>query len=229
MDSNYRIRQASRSPSRIGLEPQASARRTELRLPKDLPLQAWTKIGGQISILSNSSAWWLGDWLVYGRVNYPNRYRQAMNETSLDYQTLRNYAWVAGRFDVSRRRDTLSIQHHAAVAALPTAEQDEWLDRASANSWSLARLRAEIKSGSAMAEDRDRNERNIIHLNLSGTRLDQWAAAARQQHKDLVEWVVSVLDEIAAQVMNCSPTCVNDPLRARCEMRPSSLLPRRPA
>ncbi len=32
-------------------------------------------------------------------------------------------AWVARRFPVSRRRDTVSFQHHAEVAALPEPEQ----------------------------------------------------------------------------------------------------------
>ena len=41
----------------------------------------------------------------------------------LDYQTLRNYAWVARRFAMSRRRDTLSFGHHAEVPALPEPEQ----------------------------------------------------------------------------------------------------------
>lgn len=204
VDSTKGIRRQPGLSGRIGLESQASALRTELRLPKDLPLQTWARIGDQISLLTNSSAWWLGDWLIYGRDNYPNRYRHAMKKTSLDYQTLRNYAWVAGRFDVSRRRDTLSFQHHAAVASLSAADQDEWLDRASANNWSMARLRAEVKAGTAKTGGRSQSERRIIHLNLSGTRLDQWAAAAQQQQKDLVEWAVSILDETAAQIVNCS-------------------------
>ena len=111
-------------PSRIGLNGPVAAWRTELRLPADLTVSAWALIGRQIALLSNSSAWWLGDWLVYGRDNFPGRYKQAMTETSLDYQTLRNCAWVAGRFDVPRRRDALSFQHRAVVAALPEAGQD---------------------------------------------------------------------------------------------------------
>jgi putative SOS response-associated peptidase YedK len=35
----------------------------------------------------------------------------------------------------SRRREVLSWSHHREVAALPPAEQDEWLDRAEAEKW----------------------------------------------------------------------------------------------
>ena len=48
----------------------------------------------------------------------------------LDYQTLRNYAWVARRFPAGRRRAGVSFAHHAEVARLPEPEQDYWLRRA---------------------------------------------------------------------------------------------------
>jgi len=45
-----------------------------------------------------SSAWCLGDGLIAGQAAYGSRNRDAIGRTGLDYQTLRNYAWVAGRF-----------------------------------------------------------------------------------------------------------------------------------
>src|SRR6266536_1438757 len=60
----------------------------------------------------------MGAWLAHGQAAYRSRYRTAIEQTGLDYQTLRNYAWVAGRFELSRRRDTLSFGRHAEAAAL---------------------------------------------------------------------------------------------------------------
>lgn len=40
----------------------------------------------------------LGDWLAYGQAVYANRHRTAVERTSLNYQALRNYAWVARQF-----------------------------------------------------------------------------------------------------------------------------------
>jgi hypothetical protein len=51
------------------------------------------------------------------------------------YQTLRNYAVVARRLKLSRRRDNLSFQHHAEVCALGFEEQDRWLDLAAESPW----------------------------------------------------------------------------------------------
>jgi hypothetical protein len=82
--------------------------------------------------------------MIYGESAYTGRYREAIEKTSLDYQTLRNYAWVARRFPMSRRRDTLSFGHHAEVAALQGPEQDYWLRKAEELRWSRNQLRREV-------------------------------------------------------------------------------------
>jgi hypothetical protein len=122
----------------------ATIESTRCELPQGLPLDAWCRIGVQLSALVEASSWWIGDWLVYGERNYPLRYRRAMDETSLDYQTLRNYAWIARKFEPRRRRIGLSFQHHVEVAALPTNEQDHWLDFAERFGWSRNELRRQI-------------------------------------------------------------------------------------
>jgi hypothetical protein len=117
-----------------------------------MSFETWTNIGDQLSAVANSSAWCLGDWLVYGETTYNGRYREAVEKTALDYQTLRNYAWVARSFPIARRREFLSFGHHAEVAALPEVEQDFWLRKAEEFSWSRNHLRREVR-----ASLRDRN------------------------------------------------------------------------
>lgn len=120
--------------------------RRGLQFPRQLPFDRWVSVGRQLSDVHTSSAWCLGDWLVYGEAAYRWRYRDAIEQTSLDYQTLRNYAWVVKRFSLSRRRDSLSFGHHAEVAALPEAEQDYWLRKAEEFRWPVKRLRREVRS-----------------------------------------------------------------------------------
>lgn len=96
-------------------------------------------------MFANCSVWWLGDWPVYGEYAYSDRYKQALADTSLGYQTLRNYAWVARKIPLSRRRDALSFGHHAEVAALPDHEQDVWLTRAERSNWSRNLLRRGLR------------------------------------------------------------------------------------
>ncbi|HXT90009.1 MAG TPA: LmbU family transcriptional regulator, partial [Trebonia sp.] len=88
--------------------------------------QTWELIGEQLFSLADSTTWWIADWLAYGETSFHDRYRDAIRWTSLKYQTLRNYAWIARRFDMSRRHDKLSFGHHAEVAALDQPEQDYW-------------------------------------------------------------------------------------------------------
>lgn len=126
-----------------------------LRLPRQLPFEKWLRVGRQLADIYSSSAWCLGDWLAYGQAAWPGRYRAAIERTSLDYQTLRNYAWVARRFSLSRRRDSLSFGHHAEVAALPGAEQDFWQRKAEELSWPVKQLRREVRASHDERSARD--------------------------------------------------------------------------
>ncbi|WP_229853128.1 LmbU family transcriptional regulator, partial [Streptomyces albospinus] len=151
--------------------------RTSLSLPPRLELESWKEIGQKISRISDSSTWWLGDWLIYGRNRFPERYRRAIAETSLDYQTLRNYAWIARKFAVSRRRGALSFQHHAEVAALSEDEQDLWLGRAEEGNWSRNELRQRLKPAQAGTEAVPVAV-DSIKLQISQDQKKRWEVAA---------------------------------------------------
>ncbi|WP_328807621.1 LmbU family transcriptional regulator [Nonomuraea antri] len=183
-------------------------RRTGLQFPNSLAYSIWERIGKQISLITDSSAWWLGDWLIYGEKEYADRYRMAIEQTSLDYQTLRNYAWVARRFSLGRRRDKLSFAHHAEVAALSPADQDLWLLRAERHAWSRNRLRRELRGATgpdktlrADASQRDHTVDVNVRLTSSPEQLERWKLAARMQNRDLVNWMVDGLESIAQDVI----------------------------
>jgi hypothetical protein len=181
----------------------ARTRRTSLCLPGELPLELWKRIGEHIHLIAESSAWWIGDWLLFGRSKYPDRYRRAIEETSLDYQTLRNYAWVAGRFAVSRRRDRLSFQHHVEVAALADDQQDAWLDRAVKFGWSRNELRSKLRA--ALKSERKASKaaaRATVQLTVSREREELWQAAAERAGLDVLHWIATVLDRVASTEAN---------------------------
>lgn len=177
----------------LGLE--FSAERTRLQIPRHLSLEDWCRLGGRILAVSDSSAWWIGDWLVFGQNQYGDRYRRAMKETKLDYQTLRNYAWVARKFEPSRRRDSLTFQHHMEVAALSEAEQDHWLDFAVRLNWSRNELRKQIRASMSGEECADSRRQVQLSLQLDEMRLARWREAARRSNLTLTDWISSVVDE----------------------------------
>jgi hypothetical protein len=178
-------------------------RRTGLSLPSRIPLDEWCRIGRHIFAISDSSAWWLGDWLIYGQSHYPDRYKRAIEETNLDYQTLRNYAWVARRYPEPRRRAALSFQHHAELASLPAEQQDEWLDQAEQHSWSRNELRRRVKASRehTEAEPEPATEILRIQVNIPSDRKQRWVEAASAMHQDLVGWIVANLDDAASTVL----------------------------
>jgi hypothetical protein len=122
----------------------------------DLTVADWARQGRWLGALGRGSGWWLGDWIRYGTARYGDRYRPAAQVTGYDVQSLMNMAYVAGRFQVARRRDGLSFSHHAELASLTAEEQDLWLDRAQAGALSVRSLRSELRQARQRATARGR-------------------------------------------------------------------------
>jgi hypothetical protein len=179
----------------------AITRRTSLSIPAAITIDAWVTIGEELFIISDASIWWLGDWLVYGQDRYPDRYKRAIERTSLQYKTLRNYAWVARKFEVSRRRDSLSFQHHAEVAALPEDEQEVWLDRAEFLRLPVTELRRQIKAARSGAEGQPSAPEEIFGFDIDPERRNRWENAAEQASSTLHEWILSILDQETRSVL----------------------------
>ena len=185
--------------------------RVGLVFPPRLPFEAWAGVGAQLAVVAASSAWCLGDWLAFGQAAYGRRYREAVERTGLEYQTLRNYAWVAGRFELSRRRDSLSFGHHAEVAALPGPEQDFWLRKAGEFGWSTSQLRWEVRAslaergqgppglepaGAASGPGNGQGDGRpvIVRVRLTPEQLESCERAAQTEGMTLVAWAARALE-----------------------------------
>jgi predicted HicB family RNase H-like nuclease len=169
---------------------------TAVRFDPLLPFDTWQELGARIGRHSSGAAWWLGDWLVFGRMKYGRRYKDAVEATGFDYQTLRNYAVVARRFPPSRRRDDLSFQHHAEVCALPDFEQDLWLDAAVAHRWSRNQLRRFLRWYRAPGDTPESS--GLLRLTLDGADADRWREAAERTGVALAAWARQALNEAAS-------------------------------
>lgn len=212
------------SPGAEQRQERAMAPRMGLDLPERLPFEMWLRVGTQLAMAVSSSAWCLGDWLCFGQAAYTGRYQDAIERTSLDYQTLRNYAWVARRFPLSRRRDDLSFGHHAEAAALPEPEQDFWLRKAAEQGWSRNHLRREIRgslrerqAGTAVRrpEEPDQSAGEIesrdaqqydIWIAMTPSLLERCEQAAARQHLTVEAWAVRMLDQAAGHILGSDPT-----------------------
>jgi hypothetical protein len=106
----------------------------------------WQAVGRSLGRLGRYNQWWVGDWLLYASGKWGEMYTEAAKVTGYDYGSLRNMAYVAQRFELSRRRDNLSWTHHADLASLELAEQDYWLDRAAELRMTSQDLRTERRA-----------------------------------------------------------------------------------
>jgi hypothetical protein len=89
-------------------------------------------------------SWLIGEWWIFGEHRYGDRKAvvEAPDWEGPSYQACKDAATVVRAFERSRRRDLLSFNHHAEVAALSAALQDEWLDLAESDGLSVMKLRA---------------------------------------------------------------------------------------
>ncbi|MEO3977499.1 LmbU family transcriptional regulator [Streptomyces sp. CAU 1734] len=172
--------------------------RVGLSIPAAVNYDTWEQAGRHIARVVDSSAWCLGDWIIYGQSRYTDRYRRAVEAAGLDYQTIRNYAWVARRFDLSRRREALSFQHHAEVAALPPGQQDYWLDRAEQHDWSRNELRRNVRGGRQKKTAVSRETGVLPRIAPAAERVERWRIAAERSGSTLEEWICARLDSAAS-------------------------------
>jgi hypothetical protein len=174
--------------------------RVGLQIPDLLSFEEWERAGRQLAGVVDSSLWWLGDWLAYGKDHYADKYQQAILTADLRYQTLRNYAWVARRFAIDRRRARLTFQHHAEVAALPVEDQDRWLSRAEELSWTTKQLRSALRETRESSAAKPRTVVPVRQLALPSDRFERWHQAAEHSGVEVDEWVLATLDSAAELV-----------------------------
>jgi hypothetical protein len=128
----------------------------------ELGVSEWVEQGRCLGAIGRGSAWWIGDWVRYGSVRYGDKYAAASQVTGYDEHSLMNIAYVAGRFEPSRRRPRLSFSHHAELAGLSSEDQELWLDRAEAERLSVRALRSELR----MARERSAARQSMARARL---------------------------------------------------------------
>lgn len=179
---------------------------TSLQLSDDLSFESWKQVGSSLCLVHKASAWWVGDWLRFGERSYGRRYKEAAEITGLDYQTLRNYAWVSSRLPMSRRRDKLSFQHHAEVASREPEDQEFWLSTAANLEWSRSEMRRRMKAGRQRMAAQAAATMRVISLTVAVERQALWLDAAKRSSLTLEEWILQCLDDAAAELGDVGAT-----------------------
>jgi N6-adenosine-specific RNA methylase IME4 len=114
-------------------------------VPAKLTSEQWHEAMQTISDIEGSIMWVLGDgWRAGEERKEYGAGEETATTLGLNYDTCRNAAWVAGRIELSRRRDNLSFGHHQAVAPLDPYEQDRFLDAAEKDRCTVKDIRTTV-------------------------------------------------------------------------------------
>ena len=132
--------------------------RPGLELAPETTREEWLEIGRRLGERAERDRWALGDWARHGDRRYGDL-SEAASVAGLAYGTLANLASVSRRIKPSRRREGLSWDHHAAVAALPPVTGDDLLGRAEAGGWSSRVMREEARAASQVEKLKSENRR----------------------------------------------------------------------
>ena len=117
-----------------------------LLLCESISFDEWEQIGVALQRIAAMIQFAVGDWINYGERKWGERYAQAIEDIEAQYQTLRNWSYVAAQVPLSLRRDKLTYSHHAEVASLNASDQERFLIEAETQVWSVRELRQAIRS-----------------------------------------------------------------------------------
>ena len=159
-------------------DPKFSITPTGIQFDQELSFEEWDALGQKLAPLGKSIGFIIGDWINYGEKRWGDKYEGALDRTGLEYGTLRNYAYVARKVELSLRNDKLGYYIHATVAKLKTDdEKQHWLDMAEKHKLGVRRLRKSMNFGRLATEEEvqgDPADRGYITYLALLNRLRRW-------------------------------------------------------
>lgn len=117
---------------------------TSLVLRPNVPFKTWHETVETLKRIEGGGQWWIGDALNYGEAAYGEKYAQAVDESQA--RTWQAYAWVASRYEITRRLVNVAWSTHQALAGIEDEhERYATLKRAAAEEWTLRQAREYVR------------------------------------------------------------------------------------
>ncbi len=166
-------------------DPKFAIKPTGIEFLEELSYDEWDALGQKLAPVGKTIGFIIGDWINYGEKRWGDKYEEALERTGLEYGTLRNYAHVARKVDLSLRNDKLDYSLHATVAKLKTNEEKQhWLNMAEKHDLSVRRLRKSINFGRLATEKEvqgDPADRGYVTYLALLNRIRRWWARETQK------------------------------------------------
>lgn len=126
------------------------------RFNQSLDKADWKALWPNLRGWTSSLHWLLGDWLNFGKKTYGEKYALALDQTEVEYQLLRDCAWVCAAVPLASREESLSWTHHREVAPLAPRDQKRFLKLATEDRWTVSQLRRAIRAEEASVDEQPR-------------------------------------------------------------------------
>lgn len=125
-----------------------------------ITVDEWKNLGLSLKQVEGCVQFWIGDWARYGeKRGFTGKYTDSkvydeLEEiTGLQRDTIQKFKSVSDRVESGIRIPDLTFNHHREVASLPPEKQQEYLNEASENKWSVRELRNKVRNSNIISND----------------------------------------------------------------------------
>jgi hypothetical protein len=148
---------------------------SQIITPDDTDEEIYAKLetaAEYIGHVHDASRWWIADHLLYGEAVAGQDYYQLAERFNLAPDTLVRYRKVAEAVPRSRRRETLTFQHHQEAARISDPQtQESFLARAEEERLSVGDLRAEITAHKKSADSGVVSDQPVVEATVVPSRV----------------------------------------------------------
>ena len=169
----------------------------------NLNSEQWFELLNRVQTIKRAYLWILADILRYGlKREYGEteaEVQRISDITGLSIKRLDNLASLAHTFEISRRRENLSIRHYFEVQTLPEKQQEDWLNKAQENNWSARELHRQITGKTLPATVSilaDKHNRNRINKIWRAVQSGDYKKVKRDDIRLAIAWLKKVEDEL---------------------------------
>lgn len=168
-----------------------------LSLPSAMLYPDWIATGRALANSKRNIDWLIGDWLSFGRVHFPEQIEMAIADLGEDPKRIKRIETTVTAFPPSRRDASLSFDHHAHVADMPTQEALPLLKAAHDANWTARQLRVEAmlrkcEIGQNLPRDDDPDHDHLLALSRAWNRApgnvrEEFADMIAESHMGVID------------------------------------------
>lgn len=168
-----------------------------LSLPSAMLYPDWIATGRALANSKRNIDWLIGDWLSFGRVHFPEQIEMAIADLGEDPKRIKRIETTVTAFPPSRRDASLSFDHHAHVADMPTQEALPLLKAAHDANWTARQMRVEAmlrkcEIGQNLPRDDDPDHDHLLALSRAWNRApgnvrEEFADMIAESHMGVID------------------------------------------